>query len=446
MTVTTGSIARYGALGLPLAFVALPLHVQWASVAASTWALPLGMIGGLLLAVRALDAVVDPWLGRVMDRVFAAQCAWLVAAVATSLVVVGFALLFSAPPTFVRGDTGLTIAWAAAALGLTYLGYSAAQIVHQAWGARWGGDAAQRARIVAGREAFALVGVVSATVLPALMGWPGLSALLAALAVIALFMLRGVRTPESAASTLPATRPDASTSTSASAGDTQSPWRLPAFRHLMLVYVISGFAAAVPANLVIFFIRDRLQASAWEPAFLFAYFAAAALSMPLWTRLAGRYGLVRCWAGSMALATASFAGAAWLGTGHEWLFLAVCIGSGIALGAELIAPAALLAGVLQRSGGSHGGEGAWFGWWTFASKFNLALAAGVALPLVAQLGYTPGGREASAVQALALVYGVLPCVVKLVSLGLLLALARELEPPAGSANHRSTLANEVSSP
>ena len=164
MTVATGSIVRYGALGLPLAFVALPLHVQWANVAASTWALPLGMIGGLLLAVRALDAVVDPWLGRVMDRVFAAQRAWLVAAFATSLVVAGFALLFSSPPSFVRGETDLTIAWAAAALALTYLGYSAAQIVHQAWGARWGGDAAQRARIVAGREAFALVGVVSATV------------------------------------------------------------------------------------------------------------------------------------------------------------------------------------------------------------------------------------------------------------------------------------------
>ena len=66
MTVATGSIVRHGALGLPLAFVALPC-MQWANVAASTWALPLGMIGGLLLAVRALDAVVDPWLGRVMD-------------------------------------------------------------------------------------------------------------------------------------------------------------------------------------------------------------------------------------------------------------------------------------------------------------------------------------------------------------------------------------------
>lgn len=124
----------------------------------------------------------------------------------------------------------------------------------------------------------------------------------------------------------------------------------------------------------------------------------------------------------------------------------MCIGSGVALGAELIAPAALLAGVLQRSGGGYGGEGAWFGWWTFASKLNLALAAGIALPLVARLGYTPGARETQAVQALALVYGLLPCMVKLLSLCLLLALGREIEPPAGTPDHRATSTNEVSPP
>ena len=41
MTLAAASIARYGALGSLLAFVALPLHVQWANVAASSWALPL---------------------------------------------------------------------------------------------------------------------------------------------------------------------------------------------------------------------------------------------------------------------------------------------------------------------------------------------------------------------------------------------------------------------
>jgi len=42
----------------------------------------------------------------------------------------------------------------------------------------------------------------------------------------------------------------------------------------------------VPATLVLFFIRDRLQAAAFEPLFLASYFAAGALSMPLWVKLA----------------------------------------------------------------------------------------------------------------------------------------------------------------
>ncbi|MBL8310927.1 MAG: MFS transporter [Burkholderiales bacterium] len=435
--VTAGQIARYGALGLPLAFVALPLHVQWANVAASQWGLSLSVIGGLLLAVRALDAVVDPWLGRVMDRVLARGRAWTVAAVATIAVALGFAVLFAEPPTLLRQNVGLTLAWAATALVFTYLGYSIAQIVHQAWGARWGGDAVQRARVVAGRESFALVGVVAATVLPAMLGWPALSGLLAALALLALTLLRGAPLPHTAA-----TSPAPTTATA----PTRSPWQFAAFRRLMLIYVVSGFAAAVPANLVIFFIRDRLQASGWEPVFLFAYFAAAALSMPLWTRLTGRFGLLRCWAGSMLLATVSFAGAAWLAPGAELWFLAVCIGSGVALGAELIAPAALLAGALQRSGGGYGAEGAWFGWWTFASKFNLAIAAGVALPLVSMLGYTPGARDATAVQALATVYGVLPCVVKIVALGALLWLGRSLESPPARQSHPTSVIDGVSSP
>jgi Na+/melibiose symporter-like transporter len=58
----------------------------------------------------------------------------------------------------------------------------------------------------------------------------------------------------------------------------------------------------VPATLVLFFIRDRLQAPAFEPLFLASYFAAGALSMPLWLRLVARFGLARTWLAGMALA------------------------------------------------------------------------------------------------------------------------------------------------
>ncbi|MFM8766660.1 MAG: MFS transporter, partial [Rubrivivax sp.] len=206
--------------------------------------------------------------------------------------------------------------------------------------------------------------------------------------------------------------------TTASA-EAPSPWRTPGFRRLLAVFLVNGIASAVPATLVLFFIRDRLQAPAFEPLFLASYFAAGALSMPLWVRLVRRLGLARTWLIGMVLAVAAFAWAALLGAGDVAAFTAVCIASGVALGADLALPGAMLAGVIQRAGHAGRLEGRYFGWWNFATKLNLALAAGIALPLLAAFGYQPGGRDAQALQALTIAYCLLPCALKLVAAGLL---------------------------
>jgi Na+/melibiose symporter-like transporter len=170
---------------------------------------------------------------------------------------------------------------------------------------------------------------------------------------------------------------------------------------------------------VLFFIRDRLQAPAYEPLFLASYFAAGALAMPLWVRLVARIGLIRSWLAGMALAVASFVWAATLGAGDVTGYVLVCVASGVALGADLALPGALLAGVVQRAG--HGGrlEGGYFGWWNFATKLNLALAAGLALPALQALGYAPGRQDAAALQALTVTYCLLPCALKLLAAALL---------------------------
>jgi Na+/melibiose symporter-like transporter len=175
----------------------------------------------------------------------------------------------------------------------------------------------------------------------------------------------------------------------------------------------------VPATLVLFFIRDRLQAQAFEPLFLASYFAAGALSMPLWVRAVARFGLAPAWLAGMGLAVASFAWAALLGAGDVVAYTAVCVASGVALGADLALPGALLAGVIQRAGHGQQLEGAYFGWWNFATKLNLALAAGIALPMLAAWGYAPGGRDEAALQALTLAYCLLPCVLKCAAAALL---------------------------
>jgi Na+/melibiose symporter-like transporter len=407
----------YGGLGLPLAFVALPLYVMLPNHYASVFGVPLALLGAVLLGARLFDAVTDPWIGRFVDRWFAHSTARVLVAAAAAAVAaaVGFRALFFPP---VEGTAALLV-WCGATLVWTYLAYSVLAVLHQAWGARLGGDAAQRARVVAWREGFALVGVLVASVLPALAGMG------AATAVFAVALVAGVA--------LLAKAPRAE-ARSASAAAAPLPMSLPlgdaAFRRLLAVFLVNGIASAVPATLVLFFIRDRLDAPAFEPLFLASYFAAGALSMPLWVRAVRRIGLARAWLAGMLLAVAAFAWAALLGAGDVAAFTVVCIASGLALGADLALPGALLAGVIQRAGRSGQAEGAYFGWWNFATKLNLALAAGLALPLLQLFGYTPGSRDPQALAALTLAYCALPCVLKLGAAALLVT--RWMRDPHGA--------------
>lgn len=388
---------RYGALGLPLAFVALPLYVVLPNHYATEFGIPLGTLGAVLLGARMLDAVADPLIGRAADGWLArgGRRAWWVILMAAVVLAAGFAALFFPQ---VQGETALLV-WCALTLAVTYLGYSVVTVVHQSWGARLGGDAPQRARIVAWREGLALVGVLVASVLPSLAGLPVTTGVFALLLAIGVLCLRAAPTP-------------APSSPSPHPVSMRLPFATPAFRRLLTVYLVNGIASAVPATLVLFFIRDRLQASSFEPLFLASYFAAGALSIPLWVRAVRWWGLERAWLVSMILAIVVFSGATTLGAGDVVAYTVVCTLSGIGLGADLTLPSAILAGVIQRAGHGEQSEGAYFGWWNFATKLNLALAAGVALPALSWFGYSPGSDSPQALSALTTAYCLLPCLLK----------------------------------
>ena len=87
---------RYGLLGLPLAFVALPLYVVLPNYYAREFGVPLAALGAVLLLARLFDAVIDPWIGRLNDRLFArsATSVLVLGALAALLLLGGFALLF----------------------------------------------------------------------------------------------------------------------------------------------------------------------------------------------------------------------------------------------------------------------------------------------------------------------------------------------------------------
>lgn len=416
---------RYGLMGLPLAFVALPLYVQLPNFYAKEFGMPLATLGAVLLGARMFDAVIDPLLGRWSDRLYAHSLRQVLqwGALACALLALGFGALFF-PPLPARTHL---VAWASAALLITYVGYSGASVLHQSWGAMLGGDESQRSRIVAWREGLGLVGVILASIVPVALGLIASTALFFIALTLAWWAwTRAMRPRQTAGLTTPApvrlaqTKQPASAWTSGSPTGVWLPFARPGFRALLAVFMVNGIASAVPATLILFFVQDRLQAPpALEPLFLGSYFVCAALAIPLWLALVRRIGLARTWAVGMLLSIAVFVFAAQLGAGDVAGFVAVCALSGMALGTDLTVPGALLAGTIAASGDQGRAEGAYFGWWNFATKLNLALAAGVALPLLGLLGYAPGARDAAALQTLTWAYCLLPCALKLVAAFLL---------------------------
>jgi Na+/melibiose symporter-like transporter len=159
----------------------------------------------------------------------------------------------------------------------------------------------------------------------------------------------------------------------------------------------------------------------------------------MWVRLVGRFGLARTWLAGMALAVASFIWTATLGEGDIVPFLIVCALSGMAVGTDLALPGAMLAGLIGKLGERGQREGAYFGWWSFAAKLNLALAAGLALPLLGWFGYSPGARDPQSLWALTVAYCLLPCALKLLAGGALYTLVIRPERANASVASNSAL-------
>ena len=416
----------YGLLALPLAFVALPMYVNLPHFYATQFAVPLTSLGAVLLFSRLIDALVDPMLGRLSDALYLrSSLSVLGAAFAYAMgLLLSFAALFF-PPMFT--DPFDYVIWVGVWVTFCHLSYSGISILHQAWASRLGGGASQQSRVVAWREGAGLAGVVIASALPVMAGWLSTTAFLGLMLFLGLVAWSRV---------LLQTLIQKDSQTELSDKDNYLPLRQISFRKLLWVFLLNGIASAVPAGLVMFFIEDQIQASAaMSPLFLGVYFLSGALSLPLWLKLVRTQGLAKAWLIGMALAIMSFGSVVFLGPGDEIAFLAICLASGIALGADLVVPAALLNRVIDKLGHRGRAEGLYLGWWNLASKLNLALAAGLCLPLLSYWGYTPGTQTTEGLSALSLAYGVLPCVLKLMALVTLFVFW--IQPPALQPASRS---------
>lgn len=414
-------LAAYGLLGLPLAMAALPVYVQVASYYSLLHGSGLAQLGWVLFAARLLDTVQDPLIGHLIDRLRQHLTRWLIAAGLT--LALAFTGLWQVPASLIAPTL-----WLAVMLFLAYSAHSLLNIAYLSWGARLapsgsagsGGNAASAPVLsaTAWREGSGLLGLIIGSTIPATilsaspasiagqMGWYSLGfALLLMLALYALLQLAPAWPAASEAAA------DWHRVLQRMRGNT-------GFRRLLLPYFLNSCGVALPATLALFFIGDQLQAAPLAGLFLGSYFVAAALGLPLWTALARRIGVLACWRLGMLLGILSFAGAGWLGAGDTHAYLLICVAAGTALGADLAMPNVLLAQLI----GPDEAPAAYYGVLTLLGKLALALS-GLALPLLALLGYQPGQPGGV---PLALVYAALPCLLKLLAM---FVLRRELSAP-----------------
>ena len=418
---TRGQVFSYGLPGLALSFAAVPLYILTPQLYAGDLGLSLGLVGVLLMLTRLVDAFVDPWVGRQLDRTQGQRYQrWMLPSMV--VLAVGFVALVL-PPENLMGPSGL-LAWLVITTLLVSLGNSAAGLAHQTWAISWTPDVSDQSRLVASREVLSLVGTVLASGLLGMSSQLPLAGVLLALTVVALIAVAMLGRQRLAGGCV---LPDR--------GMPLDRRRLsavlnPTLRRLLTALTLNAIANAIPATLFLLFVADGLGLErSWAAGLLGLYFLAAAVSMPFWTRIIPRVGPRRAWMGAISLAIASFVWAVFLPPGAGLAFGVICLISGIALGAELTCPSLLLGQQLERDGGRGRDEGAVFGVWGLLAKLALAAAAGIVLPGVEWLGYQPGQAASGAASVLHIAYAGLPSLLKLAALFAVWRLIPELHVP-----------------
>jgi GPH family glycoside/pentoside/hexuronide:cation symporter len=408
--IRTGDrLPAYALFGAVLSAAGLPIYMYAPKFFADNYGVSLATLGAVLFGLRLFDVVQDPALGWVAERLRGARGV-AIAAGAALLALSMIGLFAVAPPVAPAWWFGITLTGLFTAFSFLTINFYAQGI------AKAGEIAGGHVRLAAWRETGALLGVSVAAVIPTVLigvtdapftvfafGFAAVT-VIAALAMAPEWQGGSVAEPTPVRDIL---------------GDTVA-------RRLLLLALVNAVPLAVSSTLFLFFVESGLQAPGWEGPLLVLFFVAAAASAPFWGWAAARWGAKPVLLSAMVLAIVTFAGVLALGPGDVAAFAAICVLSGATIGADLTLMPALFARRMAAIS-PNGGQG--FGLWSLVTKLSLAFAAVALLPLLEASGFRSGAADnpPEALRTLTYLYALVPCLLKLLAIGLLLAIPLEEE-------------------
>jgi len=387
-------ILKYALIAFPLSFAGLPIYLHAPDFYTSFLGLNIEIIGLSLLFLRFIDAVFDPIIGYVSDRYFIHRLKIIY--IGVFFLISGFWMIFN--PIFEINY----ILWFCLSIFLCTFGYSILQINVLAFGGLWNISKNKVTKVMSTREAIGIIGLLSASVLPIILfyifqekSYNSIFMLLIIFLFISLTLfinwVKGAEITEPVKFIKPSLSLIFSTNK---------------IKIFYFTYFFNTFASSIPAALIIFYVRDYLLAESYLGLFLIIYFISGAISMPIWQKIAFNYTNIHSWAISMVFALITFIWAFLLKPGDIYGFFAVCLFSGMSVGANLALPAAIIADFIKEKN-NEVYAASYYSITNFISKFSLAIATGISLPLLGFFGYVPGVQITG--NLFPLIYAVFPC-------------------------------------
>jgi len=427
----------YGLPGLPLAMLGLPLFIYLPTFYNEHLGLSLSAVGLVLLLARSLDVITDPIIGFINDRYPKSQSiAWR----RKSYMLAGVPLLLIGLNLLLKPNSDITASYLFLWSFVTYLGWTLINIPWLAMGAELSKNYHEKSNLASSREIFAAIGTVTVISIPVILALSSdlqatlevLANLLTVVIPISLIpLILKCEFPSDTSSRELIKKPTTS-AFKIFASENKTLLKHSAIKKILPAYFLNSVANALPATLFILYVSYVLKLPESIGTLLISYFMAAILGIPFWLYLAKKTDKHSSWRYALYGAIASFIWVPLLGAGDFTAFLIVCIASGFFLGADVVMPSSIQADISQKIAQDEESRSAdtesyqnstalIFGLWGMLTKLSLALAIGIAFPLLDLAGLQINGSNAEATNAygnnvLILLYAIIPISLKIIVL------------------------------
>lgn len=413
--LTAGRLAAFSTLSMPIYAAQVPLAVYVPAIFAQYYGLPLAVLGMVFLAAKCWGVLTDPLVGALSDRTrgrFGRRRSWIAAGGA----VFGLATLLLFFPA-----TRPTPLYLAAVLFVFFLGWSMVQIPYFAWSGEVCADYHERTRVATYQTVTGSASLLLVLVLPAIadqvhphdgpfqLGAMG-GLVLITLALGLPLTLRAFPEPPV---------PDRTV-------ERVSPWsavRLIFGNPLLVRVLASDFAVtlgqSIRGALFVFFVTAYMGLPRWSSALFLLQFVFGIAAGPIWL-LVGRYlGKHRAAIAGELMQVLINLGLVLVTPGRLPLLLGLTVAQGLAQGSGNLMLRSMVSDVadLHRLQTGEDRTALFFSVFSISIKAGMAAAMGIALPLVAWLGFDPHAAHNSAagLRGLLLTFALGPAISHVVS-------------------------------